>query len=329
MPPARPGRSVARMYRLFAALAAMLAGVPATAQAPEQASTAAPSAAPAAEPPMPTEAEVMAIGSDQPGRMTVPVVIAGRGPYPFTIDTGAERTVVSRELARLLALQKGRDVRLTAMTGASVVGTVRIPTLSMSSVVSSRIEAPALEGVHLGAPGLLGLDSLQGHAVSIDFDKGEMAVRKSRRRNRGGGEPVVPGEIIVSARSLFGQLIVSEAFYRGQRVRVVIDTGSAVSMGNLAMRARVMRAKERVVPITVTGVTGESMTADYTQIGEVMFGGVTFQNLPVAFADAAPFKRLGLENKPALLLGMDALKLMRKIDIDFVNREIRVALPAA
>ncbi|MBX9795987.1 MAG: retroviral-like aspartic protease family protein [Sphingomonas sp.] len=278
-----------------------------------------------AEPPL-TEADVLAIGRDQPGRMTVPVSIAGRGPYPFTIDTGAERTVVSRELARLLALPRGRDVRLTAMTGAAVVGTVRIPTLAMSSVVSRQIEAPALKGDNLGAPGLLGLDSLQGHQVSIDFDKGEMSVRRSRRRHRGGGEPVEPGEIVVTAQSLLGQLIVTEAFYRGQRIRVVIDTGAAVSMGNLALRARVIRAKEKVVPITITGVTGETMTADYTQIGAVVFGGVTFQNLPVAFADAAPFKRLGLDNKPALLLGMDALKLMRRVDIDFVNREIRVAL---
>ena len=36
-------------------------------------------------------------------RMTVPVTIAGAGagggPYPFIVDTGAQRTVISRELA--------------------------------------------------------------------------------------------------------------------------------------------------------------------------------------------------------------------------------------
>ena len=50
-------------------------------------------------------------------------------------------------------------------------------------------------------------------------------------------------------------------------------------------------------------------------------------DVPVAFADAVPFKRFGLDDKPALLLGMDALKLFRRVSIDFANREIRFQLP--
>ncbi|MBX9814697.1 MAG: hypothetical protein A4S12_03770 [Proteobacteria bacterium SG_bin5] len=275
--------------------------------------------------PEPTPDEVLAIGRDAPGRMTVPVKIGAQGPWPFTIDTGAERTVISRELASLLALPPGPRVRLTAMAGTSEVDTVRIPEITMSSVSGTRIEAPALEGRHLGAPGLLGLDTLKGHAVSIDFERGEMSVRRARKNWRSFARE--PGEVVVSAKSLLGQLIVTDASYRGQRVRVVIDTGSALSMGNSALRARALKGRERLNPVTVTAVTGATLIADYTQIGEVRFGSLTFQNLPVAFADAAPFKRLGLEDKPALLLGMDALKLFRRVDIDFPNREVRLLLP--
>lgn len=278
-----------------------------------------------APPAAPTPDEVLSLGKDEPGRMTVPVKIGTAGPYPFTIDTGAERTVISRELASLLALPAGRRVRLVAMAGTSEVDTVRIPKLTMSSVSGEQIEAPSLEGRHLGAPGLLGLDSLKGHAVSIDFARGEMSVRAARKRYR--EYDALPGEIVVRAKTLLGQLIVTDASYRGQRVQVVLDTGSAVSMGNSALRARALRGKEAIRPVVVTAVTGATLTADYTQIGAVRFGGITFQNLPVAFADAAPFKRLGLENKPALLLGMDALKMFRRVDIDFPNREVRLALP--
>ncbi|WP_294289147.1 aspartyl protease family protein, partial [uncultured Sphingomonas sp.] len=35
-------------------------------------------------------------------RMTVPVQIAGAGPFRFVIDTGSERTVISRQLAGTL-----------------------------------------------------------------------------------------------------------------------------------------------------------------------------------------------------------------------------------
>lgn len=279
----------------------------------------------AEEVPVSTTADVLGIGTDIPGRMTVPVTIGRDGPYPFTIDTGAERTVISRELAGLLGLERGRGVRVTAMTGTSDVGTVVIPSLSVSTAGAERIEAPTLEGRDLGAPGLLGLDSLKGHAVVIDFDANRMAVTPSRKRRY---EQVAgPDEIVIQARSMLGQLVVTDAFYRGQRVRVVLDTGSVVSMGNLALRRALLNRKAALQPISLTGVTGDTMSADYTQIGEVKIGGVTFQNLPVAFADAAPFRRLGLDRRPALLLGMDALRLFRRVDIDFANREVRLSLP--
>ena len=43
--------------------------------------------------------------------MTVPVRSPAPGPYRFIIDTGAQRTVISRELADALGLAAGRDVR--------------------------------------------------------------------------------------------------------------------------------------------------------------------------------------------------------------------------
>ena len=54
---------------------------------------------------------------------------------------------------------------------------------------------------------------------------------------------------------------------------------------------------------------------------------VGFHSIPIAFADALPFKRFGLMDTPALMLGMDTLKLFRRVQIDFANREIRLTLP--
>ena len=283
-------------------------------------------AAPTAPPSLP---EVLAIGTDIPGRMTVPVTIGtakgASGPYPFTIDTGAQRTVISRQLARLLGLARGRDVRVTAMTGAAMTSTVLVPDLRVSVAGAKAIEAPVFDGTHLGAPGLLGLDSLQGHAVRIDFDANTLAVIPSG--NRQAAIRAAPDEIIVRAKSLFGQLVVTDATYRGQRVRVVLDTGSSISIGNLAFRRKVSSGKAGLRPIGLTSVTGATLTADYTQLAELQIGSVVLRNLPVAFADAAPFARFGLASRPALLLGLDALRQFRRVDIDFANREIRLALP--
>lgn len=275
-------------------------------------------------PPAPPVVDIMSIGSDIPGRMTVPVKIGGVGPYPFTIDTGAERTVISRELAARLGLKPGPDVQVTAMTGPARVGTVVIPSIEVSKANGARVEAPTLSAEHLGAPGLLGVDTLRNNAVTIDFDANVMTVRPSRPRYR--SRPAEPGEIVVRAKSLLGQLVVTDASYRGRTVRVVLDTGSVVSVGNSALRRR---AQTTITPqpISLTSVTGQILEANYSQINGVRVGGVVFETLPVAFADAPPFQRFGLDDRPALLLGMDALRQFRRIDIDFANREVRFALP--
>lgn len=265
------------------------------------------------------------IGADQPGRMTVPVNIGGAGPYAFTIDTGAERTVISRELAGTLRLAAGRSIRMTSMTGSSSVATVVIPAISVSTASQERIEAPALDGRHLGALGLIGIDALRDHAVSIDFDRNTMAIVPSIKRRR--HTPARSDEIVIVAKSLLGQLVVTDAYYRGQRVRVILDTGSVVSVGNMALRRRAAGGRRPLQPVSLTSVTGGTLVADYAQVEQLKIGDVTFNNLPIAFADAAPFRRLGLDKQPAMLLGMDAMRQFRRVDIDFANREVRLTLP--
>jgi predicted aspartyl protease len=71
------------------------------------------------------------------------------------------------------------------------------------------------------------------------------------------------------------------------------------------------------------------MTADYVAVDRIKIGEVAFNNVPMAVADVAPFKRFGLTDQPALLLGMDALRLFDEVQIDFANREIRFSLPDA
>jgi len=256
-------------------------------------------------------------------RMTVPVSIAGAPARPFVIDTGAERSVVSRQLAGQLQLSAGPQIRLTTMTGTARVPTVVVPSLTVGPVRGRRaFNAPALEAVHLGAHGLLGVDQLQSHMVAIDFARQEMAVRPSRgvaRASvyRGGGD-----EIVVVAKSRMGQLIVTEAEFEGHRVTVVLDTGSQISMGNLALQRR-LRKIQLKGPIELMSVTGQTLTVNYHIANNVRIGGVTVRGVPVAFADVPPFARFGLQDRPALMLGMDALRAFRRVEIDFPARRVR------
>jgi predicted aspartyl protease len=270
----------------------------------------------------------MALG-ELASRMTVPVSINGSAPQPFVIDTGAERSVISRQFAGQLGLAAGPNVRLTTMTGETRVGTVVIPSLTVGPVRDERaFHAPALEARHMGAHGLLGIEQLRQHMISIDFDAGKISLRKSRREGgRPDPTPRATDEIIVTARNRLGQLIVTEAEFEGHKVTVVIDTGSQISMGNLALQRRLRRIPLKG-PIEMTSVTGEKLTVNYHVAERMKLGNVELSGVPVAFADIPPFERFGLAKRPALMLGMDAMRGFRRVEIDFPERKIRLLVPS-
>ncbi|HEY6917595.1 MAG TPA: retroviral-like aspartic protease family protein [Allosphingosinicella sp.] len=259
-------------------------------------------------------------------RMTVPVEVAGSGPYHFVVDTGAERTVISRALADQLKLQPGRPVTMHSMGGVDRVDTVRIPHLELNAKSVSDIDAPALNEAYLGAKGMLGVDTLQSQRVTFDFEKKTMSIAPSReaRRRTGSGN-----DIIVTARSRFGRLVLVDASLDGQKVWVIVDTGSDATIGNSVLR-RKLEKKHRLgqtFPVELISVMGERVAADQAVARELELGGVTMTGMPVAFADVPPFAKLDLEDKPALLLGMDALRTFSRVSVDFAERRVRFLLP--
>ncbi len=280
-----------------------------------------------APPPAPTPQspeEAVQLGKNEL-RMTVPVSIGGSGPYNFIIDTGAERTVISRELAGSLALVGGRPVRVTALAGISDVATVVVPSLTVAkSIARPSMEAPMLDAYNLGATGMLGIDALQQHNVYIDFDHDVMTLRPSKKR----WLPAFGAhEIVVRAKNVYGQLIVTNARYHNIPVSVIIDTGSPVTIANSALLSAMRRPPKSLGPISVISATGDVLSADYALIDRLDIGGAGLMNVAVAFADAAPFARFGLSKTPAIMLGMNTLRLFRRVQIDFPNREVRFELP--
>lgn len=267
------------------------------------------------------------IGIDRSDRMTVPVSINGSEQFPFIVDTGSERTVISNELAKRLKLESGPQLKLATITGTAYANSYMIENLAMNTINIDLIEAPGLERHNLGAYGLLGIDSLEDHKVLLDFAGQKMDVLPSRKRS--GLGKVERDMIIVTAKRKAGRMILSDANIGGMRVDIILDTGAQSSMGNLALRDR-LRARDRrfdYVPVTMKSVTGDLLSGDLTQIKGIVIGGVTIGDLPVTFADNYAFKALKLERKPAILLGMDALKLFDRVLVDFANRRVGFDLP--
>lgn len=258
-------------------------------------------------------------------RITIPIHIDGKGPWNFIVDTGSQRTVISRDLAERLALPIRRQVTIVSMTSRSEAHTVAVPRLGFGQTTIDDIEAPVLEGEHLGAPGLLGLDGLHSKRLLLNFRTGRMEISNSKQAWRD------PDAIIVEARRRKGQLILLDSEVNGMKVNIILDTGATMSVGNMALMHRLVRKKKapELSGVTLTSVTGEALSGQLGLIDRVRMGRVTLKDTPVMFADAQPFEELGLKDKPTLLLGINALKIFDRVAIDFGRGKIDFLLPDA
>lgn len=267
------------------------------------------------------QVDVITTQDDRNDRLTVPVKIGARGPFQFLIDTGAENTVLSSGVVSTLALPVSGRVKLTGVAGSEMVDTVEVDQIDLGKRSYYGILAPVLESGDIGADGIIGLDSLQGQRVQIDFRKGVMAVADARTLGGNRGY-----EIVVTARRRSGQLIMTQAQVDGIRVDVVIDTGSDTSIGNRALQ-RALTRRGTNGQAELQSVTGQSIVADLGYARALRIGEVTFANVRIAYADSPHFEKLQLLERPALFLGMRDLRQLDRVAIDFSTRKIYFDLP--
>ena len=255
-------------------------------------------------------------------RLTVQVLVNGRGPYNFIVDSGADTSVVGLRIDRGLQLPLGTPAILNSMTARNVVDRVKVAELTLGPTIVRNLQLPALRESDVGGDGMIGIDALVEQRLLMDFDKRLIKVEDARI-------PVkrMPGEIVVVGRRFRGQLILTHVKAAGLPLDAVIDTGTQITIGNLALRDKLIRRnRDKFVTVPVTGVTGETMKMELATIAELQLGSVTLRDVPMAFADVPPFKMFGIHNEPALLLGTDLLESFRKVSLDFRARKVRFQL---
>src|SRR4051794_7222503 len=98
-----------------------------------------------------SQTEDLNFKNERDDRLTVSVRLAGAGPYQFLVDTGADRTAVSREIATRLNLQSGDGAELHTVTGVSTVRTARVHNFALTRTPESSVDAAVLDRVNIGA----------------------------------------------------------------------------------------------------------------------------------------------------------------------------------
>ncbi|MCU0702463.1 MAG: aspartyl protease family protein [Fimbriiglobus sp.] len=165
--------------KLFAALIGLLAGVPAVAQdkpnlKAEPKKT---------DPPIVVPIEIL------PSRhFVVQVMLDGKGPYRFILDTGAPLTIMNSKTAKDAGLTKkggGGGGGLLGMLGGGV-NQVEVPTMEIGSVKADKTPAmvmdhPTVQAIsdafkkdHGPVEGLIGFPFFARYSMTVDYQKKEL-----------------------------------------------------------------------------------------------------------------------------------------------------------
>ena len=260
--------------------------------------------------------------SDIYRRMTAPIRVNGQGPFPFVVDTGSNQTVISAELAARLNLPQGD---LAALNG--VAGVQMEPTTFARLDVGPRRRRDAalsiLSQADIGGAGLLGLEDLDGQAVTLDFRAQTLRIDNGRRSL---GEL---GSIALKAHRRNGQLTLIDADLAGMHVTAFLDSGAQNTIGNMALRALAVARNPAGVwrPTPILSATGQTIDAEMADLPRLRVGNLNVPNWPVAFADLHTFRMWNLVDRPAILLGVDMLSRFETVCLDFARDEVRFRLP--
>src|SRR5271165_4151245 len=119
------------------------------------------------EPPYTPPVNIAAV-NDLYKRMTAPIRVNGRGPFPFVVDTGSNQTVISAELAAQLGLPPGDPSPLNGVAGVQMAPTTRAR-LDVGPRRHRDATLSILAQADIGGSGLLGLEDLDGQEVTLDF----------------------------------------------------------------------------------------------------------------------------------------------------------------
>lgn len=274
-----------------------------------------------AAPDAPGNIDVLKTAAEEFNRVTVPVTVEGQGPYRFMIDTGAQATVLSRELADQIGVADRKTATLVGMSSRAQTEVAPVMELGLGSRLFYIETVPLVARENIGtADGILGIDSLQEQRVLLDFKARTFSVADAGTL---GGDKGY--DIIVRARRVLGQLVITDAELDGVKVAVIVSTGAQGSVGNLALQEK-LRGRQ-LDEAHMTDINGDMQTSSVKLAKSISIGRVNVNNIAVAFVDSPTFKQLGLDDKPAMVLGMNELRLFKRVAIDFKERKVLFDLP--
>ncbi len=274
-----------------------------------------------------TDASKIAATTDAAQHLTIDVMVNGKGPFKFVVDTGADRSVIADDVAVSLGLLRGTHVMVEGIVRTVNSETVTVGNLRFGVVSRDHLVMPVLPRALLGTDGYLGLDAIDGYRVTFEFQNHALLIEPPRHNMLVGWRP--PSEAMVPVHGKFGHLRAVNCRVDGVNTVAFVDTGAEVSVANMRLFDELVAISPSYIrkeTVGLTGVTGGLIQGRIATVERVKLGGLRWEVCNLVVADLQIFDLWGLSDKPALLIGMNILRQFARVSIDYGSHELRFDL---
>lgn len=260
------------------------------------------------------------------GHLVTQVQIDGHGEQLFVVDTGASASAVyAHARTRMgLAPEPGSQIEMHGAGGSQTIQRYRLPRLSVAGVQADRLLVSGLpDGIQHGEEvmGVLGRDVLGRYLVEFDLSSERIGLYR-------------PGHLPVSTRGwnevpirLMPRvgLVMLDVMVGDTRITAVLDTGARKSFMNWhAARAAGVDSKEKLGKKKAAGgVTQHSVPYSLRTFDAIAIGATRFPASALAISDLPVFAPIGMDQAPAMIVGLDLLGGRRFI-IDYPARRLLI-----
>ena len=255
---------------------------------------------------------------DRADQVLVPVMIDGKGPFQFLVDTGANGSMISPRLVKALGLALGQGVveRVEGVTGTEPLPWVLIRRLQVGRIVKTDVRMPICTSpimAHLD--GILGMAGFGPVRIVVDFRHHRVSIVRS-------SPGMLWGFLDIHATRTPGGLLMVRATVGGVEVEVVIDTGSPETLGNPALRKALLARRDVAATTPIYGVTQQVSAGTRAFAPPMILGPAKIEHVPIVYSDVPIFTEWHLNSRPAVIIGMDVLSAVDSLVLDYSRARV-------
>ena len=264
------------------------------------------------------------------GRIVVPVMVNGAGPFRFALDTGATISVVFESLQKQLELPvvPGKGTLIRGVAASQRVALVQVDRMTVGDEVWTDTALAVLPGrtsASRSIDGILGTDFLQQYAVGFFADENVVRLYDpqvvAERGYYGWSNIRLTPRRIGSTR---GALFFFHVKVGDDRIPAVFDLGASLNLVNGATVDKLdIRRDDLTRVFRYAGALKTIPISAVFRVDRVATARVWWEDELFAVADLEIFSALIENNGPVAILGA-GLFTQRDFIVDFVRRRLLI-----